>query len=156
MVHIADIAKRGKYKNAVSGRFTPQHPEKYTGNARDIVYKSALELQFMMYADRNPNIVSWGYEGTTIKYFDRARGKVRRYYIDFSIVVKAGPVHKTIWVEIKPECETHPPTRSKTKSDLKAQMTWMTNQSKWEAASKLAKSRGYEFHIITEKQLNAG
>ena len=90
------------------------------------MYKSALELKFMMYADRNPNVVSWGYEGTTIKYFDRSRGKVRRYYIDFTLVVKVGPVTKTIWVETKPECETRPPER-RAKNDIKAQMTWMTN-----------------------------
>lgn len=109
----------------------------------------------MHYVDRNPNVVSWGYEGTTIKYFDRASGKVRRYFIDFSIVVKAGPVRKTIWVEIKPESETHAPN-GRSKKDAKAQLTWMTNQSKWEAATKLAKSKGYEFHVITEKQLGAG
>ena len=109
----------------------------------------------MHYVDKNPSVVSWGYEGTAIKYFDKSRGKVRRYFIDFSIVVKVGPVHKTIWVEIKPECETHPP-KGRARTDAKAQMTWMTNQCKWEAASKLAKSKGYEFHVITEKQLNAG
>lgn len=117
MVHIADKNNRGKYSNAAVGIFLPQHPEKYTGKEQP-QYKSALELKFMMYVDRNPNVVSWGYEGTTIKYFDRARGKVRRYFIDFSIVVKAGPVHKTIWVEIKPECETHPP-RGKSKNNAK-------------------------------------
>lgn len=90
------------------------------------MYKSSLELSFMMYVDRNPNVVSWGYEGTTIKYFDRAKGKVRRYFIDFSMVVKVGPVHKTIWVEIKPESETKPPT-GKAKSNPKTMMTWMTN-----------------------------
>lgn len=151
---VAVHQNKGKYSNAVTGTFIPQHPEKYVGTEKPI-YKSHLELQFMMYVDRNPNIVSWGYEGTTIKYYDRARGRVRRYYIDFSIVVKAGPVHKTIWVEIKPESETHPP-KGKSRTDSRAQMTWMTNQSKWEAAAKLAKAKGYEFHVITEKQLIAG
>ena len=154
MVHIADKNSRGKYNNAICGVFLPQHPEKYTGNGK-IEYKSGLELKFMMYVDRNPNVVSWGYEGTTIKYFDRARGKVRRYFIDFSIVVKVGPIRKTIWVEIKPESETHPP-KGRARNDNKAQLTWMTNQSKWEAAKALARSKGYEFHVITEKQLNAG
>lgn len=154
MVHIADKNKRGKYVNAHTGEFLPQHPEKYVGSEKP-VYKSALELKFMMYVDRNPAIVSWGYEGTTIKYFDRASGKVRRYFIDFSIIVKVGPVRKTIWVEIKPDSETHAP-KGRSRNDVKAQMTWMTNQSKWEAAKKLAKSKGYEFHVITEKQLNAG
>ena len=154
MVHVADKNNRGKYNNAATGVFIPQHPEKYNGSGQ-IIYKSALELKFMMYVDRNPNIVSWGYEGTTIKYFDRARGKVRRYFIDFSIVVKIGPVRKTIWVEIKPESETHPP-KGKHKNNTQSQMVWMTNQSKWEAAKALAKSKGYEFHVITEKQLNAG
>ena len=154
MVHIADKNNRGKYCNAISGIFLPQHPEKYTGCGK-IEYKSKLELSFMHYVDRNPNVVSWGYEGTTIKYFDRARGKVRRYFIDFSIVVKVGPIRKTIWIEIKPESETHPP-RGRARNDCKAQMTWMTNQSKWEAATKLARSKGYEFHVITEKQLNGG
>ena len=155
MVHIADINKRGKYKNAAVGIFIPQHPEKYIGASSKIEYKSALELKFMMYVDRNPNIVSWGYEGTTIKYYDKARAKVRRYFIDFTMVIKVGPVRKTIWVEIKPESETHPP-KGKSRNDPKAQMTWMTNQSKWEAAKALAKSKGYEFHVITEKQLNGG
>ena len=151
MIHIANKNKRGKYINAHTGIFIPQHPEKCIRKEK-LEYKSQLELQFMMYADRNPAIVSWGYEGTVIKYYDRAKGKIRRYFIDFTIVVKVGPIKKTIWVEIKPYSETHPP-KGRARNDIKAQLTWMTNQSKWEAATQLAKSRGYEFHVITEKQL---
>ena len=154
MVHIANKNRRGKYSNAATGFFIPQHPEKYVGIEKP-QYKSHLELQFMMYVDRNPNVLSWGYEGTTIKYFDKAYGKVRRYYIDFTMVVKIGPIRKTIWVEIKPDSETHPP-KGRSRNDIKAQMTWMTNQSKWTAARQLAKSKGYEFHVITEKHMSNG
>lgn len=153
MIHVADKNNRGKYSNALCGIFIPQHPEKYTGKEKP-QYKSKLEYAFMLYVDRNPSIVSWGYEGTSIKYFDRARGKVRRYFIDFSIIIKAGPVHKTVWIEIKPYCETHSP-KGRSRNDTKAQMTWMTNQSKWDAAREIAKSRGYEFHVLTEKDLTS-
>ncbi|MBP5784567.1 MAG: hypothetical protein J6W16_03160 [Methanobrevibacter sp.] len=154
MVHIANKNNRGKYSNAACGVFIPQHPEKYIGVEKP-QYKSALELQFMMYVDRNPAIVSWGYEGTTIKYYDKSRGRVRRYFIDFTMVIKVGPLRKTIWVEIKPDSETHPP-KGRARNDPKAQMTWMTNQCKWESAKALAKSKGYEFHVITEKHMNNG
>lgn len=154
MVHIADKDHRGKYNNAHTGEFIPRNPGKYVGKEKPI-YKSALELKFMMYVDSNPNIISWGYEGTTIKYYDRSKGKVRRYFIDFSLVIKAGPIKKTIWVEVKPESETHAP-KGKLRNSTQAQLTWITNQCKWEAAKALAKSKGYEFHIITERQLNGG
>ena len=154
MIHINNDGHRGKYNNAATGVFIPQNPHKYKGTEAP-VYKSALELRFMMYADRNPNVLEWKYEGTTIKYFDRLRNRVRRYFIDFTLVVKAGPVTKTIWIEVKPDCETHAP-KGRSKHDQKSMATWMTNQCKWEAAEKMAKSKGYEFHLITEKHLTAG
>lgn len=126
-----------------------QNPKKYLGSCVP-EYKSQLEYLCMRYLDSNENVLAWSYEPMAIKYFDKVRNKVRRYYIDFTAVVKAGPVKKTIWIEVKSEVETKPPKNSK---NLKDQITWVTNCCKWQSAKALAKSKGYEFHILTEAQL---
>lgn len=149
MIKVANNKKRGKYSNAKTGKYIPLNPQKYMGSELP-VFKSSLEQRMMMYLDKNTNILQWSYEPTSIKYFDKSRNKVRRYYIDFTAVVKAGLVTKKVWLEIKPECETIKP---KNPNNIKANLTYLTNCCKWEAAEKLAKSRGFEFHLITEKQL---
>jgi hypothetical protein len=46
----------------------------------------------MIYADKNPAIIQWGYENRVIKYLDQSSrpAKVRRYYIDFVCRVRVG------------------------------------------------------------------
>lgn len=141
--------KRGKYSNAHVGRYIPLNTKKYVG-AQLPIYKSELERLCMAYLDKNPQIVSWGYESQYIKYYDSASGKVRRYYIDFVAVAKVGNLQQKIWIEIKTKEETVAP---KNKKNYKAVATFMTNQCKWEAARKLATSKGYKFVILTEEQL---
>lgn len=116
-------------------------------------FKSELERLFMAYADKNPAIVSWGYEKTVVKYLDQSSkpAKVRRYYVDFVCKVRVGSVFRTIWVEIKPSCETRKPGRN---ASPKTILTWIKNTCKWQCARQLAKSRGYEFHVLTEKELS--
>ena len=144
--------KRGKYNNAATGRFFPSHPEKYQGVSVP-VYKSGLELRMMQYLDKNPAILKWTYEPKAIRYLDKSENppKLRRYFIDFVAIVKAGPVQKTVWLEVKPYCESVKPKNQK---NLKAMQLWAKNLSKWQAAEQLAKSKGYEFHVITEHELN--
>lgn len=150
MVTIANPNKRGKYSNAKVGRYFPLNIDKYEGKDYPI-FKSSLEHKMMLYLDKNESIVKWSYEPMSIKYFDKIKNKVRRYYIDFTAIVKTGNILKRIWLEVKPDCETKKP---KNPNNIKANVTYITNCCKWDAAQKLAKSKGYEFHIITEKQLN--
>ena len=141
--------KRGKYNNAKTGKYIPLNPSKYIG-AELPVFKSDLERLCMIYLDKNPSIVQWGYEGSAIKYFDKVTNRVRRYYIDFIAIAKVGNMKKTIWIEVKTKEETLPPTNKK---NLQAMSTFLTNTCKWEAAKLLAASKGYQFAILTEEQL---
>lgn len=107
----------------------------------------------MAYADANPAIVQWGYEtAAPVKYLDRSvfPPKVRRYYVDFVCKVRVGQAYRTVWVEIKPKCET---VRPGAKCSPKTMAVWVKNSCKWAAAIQLARLKGYEFKILTEEQL---
>lgn len=69
MIRVNSLGNRGKYGNAHVGIFIPKNPEKICCQG-PLQYKSELERLFMSYADKNPAIVSWGYEKTVVKYLD--------------------------------------------------------------------------------------
>jgi glycerate-2-kinase len=71
-------------------------------------------------------------------------------------VLKEGNIIKKYLIEIKPSSQTRTPKASKNKkasSLLYEQTQWIVNQAKWEAAKAYAKKRGFEFIILTEKEL---
>ena len=51
------MEKRKKVKY-YKGKFKPERPEKYKGNSRNIIYRSMWERRFMVYCDRNENILT--------------------------------------------------------------------------------------------------
>lgn len=132
-------------------RYVPIFPEKYAGDASNILMRSSWETKFAIWCDKNPQIVRWSSEETIIPYVSPIDGKVHRYFVDFKIQTVN---NKTYLVEIKPLYQTvAPQSTRKTKKFLKEASTYMVNQAKWESAKRFAKARNWEFIVITEKEL---
>lgn len=149
----------GGWVKTQKGYFKPLHPEKYAGNPNNIIYRSSWELAVFQRFDLDPNIISWASEEICIPYFDRATGRARRYFPD--IIVKSrnpdGTI-KTVMIEIKPYCQTIPPVKG-SKSEkryLKEVSTFATNFSKFEQAREYCRKKGWQFVVLTERDLKIG
>lgn len=139
-----------KYRQGV---FTPKNGDKFIGTKA--VYRSGLELKFFRFCDDNPNVLKWSSENVVVPYVSPLDGKVHRYFVDNYIMLKEGDDIKKYLIEIKPSKQTKPPTTKYKKKQhiIYEQRQWVVNSSKWESARKFAKKKGWEFIIITEKDL---
>ena len=133
-------------------KFIPIFPEKYTGDPTNIIMRSSWETRFASWCDKNPSILKWSSEETVIPYRCPTDSRIHRYFVDFKITVSTG---KTYIVEVKPAAQTQPPIYPgrQTQRYITESLTFMKNKAKWEAAIEFAKDRGWEFKIITEKEL---
>jgi hypothetical protein len=137
------------------GRFLPQNPQKYAGDANNIIWRSTWEKRVMEWLDRSDNVVYWASEELVIKYYSPIDNKIHRYFPDFTVKIKKkdGTVMTHV-LEVKPEYQTRQPVmKRKTKRFLEEQVTFIVNQSKWKAATEFCKDRGWVFQIVTEKDL---
>ena len=137
-------------------KFTPTNPEKYSGDVTNIIMRSSWETRFANWCDKNPAITRWSSEETIIPYLCPTDNKVHRYFIDFKIKVhQADGTDKTYLIEIKPAKQCVPPVYPgrKTQRYLTESFAFVKNQAKWNAASEYAKDRGWQFKIITEREL---
>lgn len=142
---------------AHKGVFKPLNPSKYSGNPNNIIYRSSWELICMRRFDTDPSILYWASEELVIPYNDRATGRYRRYFPDF-VIKKRGPDGeiKVIVIEVKPYAQSVPPVRGN-KTDrrfLTEVKTFATNYSKWEYAKAFCEQKGWEFVVLTERELN--
>jgi hypothetical protein len=110
----------------------------------------------MKYLDKQPNVLEWASENVIIPYYNPVEKKTRRYIVDFYVKVRTteGFIKKYI-IEIKPLNQCNPPKKQKRTSNgyRSALKAYIRNQSKWKAAKKWADRRGWEFIVITEKEL---
>ena len=143
-------------KDTYKGRFTPRKPEKYKGDPKNIIYRSSWEKKCMIYFDNTDNIVWWSSEELIIPYYSPVDKRMHRYFPDFIIKVKRkdGSI-MTYVIEVKPFSQTQKPVQKsrRTKKFLQEAATYVVNQSKWKAAEEFCHEHGWEFKILTEKEL---
>ena len=144
------------YKETYKGRYRPTNAKKYKGDLSEIVYRSSWELKFMKWCDTNDSVLEWGSEITVIPYRSPVDNKIHRYFVDFYIKVKdkSGNIKKYL-IEIKPEKLTKPPPipKKKTKRFIEEVFMYGTNQAKWKQANEYCMDRGWQFLVLTEKDL---
>ena len=138
------------------GKYYPSFPRKYRGDPTNIIYRSLWERKFMVYCDKNQNILEWASEEIAIPYRSPIDNRVHRYFPDFYMKVKEtnGKI-KNYVIEVKPAKQTIPPKKPKrqTKGYIREAYEYAKNQAKWKMAKEFCADRQWEFKVVTEKEL---
>ena len=137
------------------GWFTPKHRSKYKGDSENVVYRSSWELRVMKWLDENPSVIWWASEELIIRYKSPIDQKIHRYFPDFIVRLKQkNGTESTVVIEIKPQKQTVKPVQKrKTKRYLQEAATYAVNQEKWRAADLFCKEHGWQFKVLTEKDI---
>ena len=138
------------------GKYYPSFPRKYKGDPTNIIYRSLWERKFMVYCDKNQNILEWASEEIAIPYRSPIDNRVHRYFPDFYMKVKEmnGRIKRYV-IEVKPAKQTKPPAKPKrqTKGYIREACEYAKNQAKWKMAREFCADRQWEFKVVTEKEL---
>ena len=137
------------------GTFTPKNPSKYNGNSKNIIYRSNWELRVMKYFDDHPNVIWWASEELPIPYVSPVDNRTHRYFPDFIVKMRLKDGKVTTYIlEVKPLAQTKMPVQKrKTKRFIQEAATYAINQEKWRAADLFCREHGWQFKVITEKEL---
>jgi len=134
--------------------YKPINIGKYKGSKLPVT-RSTWEYRFCRFLDMNPNILEWISEEPLIPYMNPNTGTRWNYHPDFTISIKTQNGIKTQMIEIKPKKQTMQPTTEgkRQKTILYEALAWRLNSAKWHAAKAYCDSHGWEFKILTEKEL---
>jgi len=143
--------------------YHPVNKEKFKGKEGYAVCRSSWETSVCLWLDRNPAIIAWDSEPFGIPYTDSTKRdsnghfKKRMYYPDFIIkVLNKNGTHDIWMIEVKPYKETIQPKKGKKKigpSIIKEDITWIVNSAKWKAAKAYCDRKGWQFRILTERDI---
>ena len=137
------------------GKYKIKNPGKYNGDPDNIIYRSSWELKMLKWLDDQPQVIWFASEELVIPYYNPIDNKMHRYFPDFIVKMKRndGTV-MTYVLEVKPHSQTLQPERKrKTQKFINEQVTYIINQSKWKAADEFCHEHGWQFKVLTEKEL---
>lgn len=141
---------------AYKGKFIPKYPVKYKGDPSNIIFRSLWERRVMSYLDENTNVIEWRSEEIAIPYKSPIDNRYHRYFPDFLAKIKRpdGSI-QTLMLEVKPFEQTKEPKvqKKRTKRYITEVTTWAVNDAKWKAAKEVCTDKGWEFRLITEKEI---
>ena len=141
---------------AYKGKYYPSFPRKYKGDPTNIIFRSLWERKFMVYCDKNANVLEWASEEIAIPYVSPVDQRSHRYFPDFYMKVKEtdGAIKKYV-IEVKPLKQCSPPKKPKrqTKGYIREAFEYAKNQAKWKEAREWCADRQWEFKVVTEKEL---
>ena len=137
------------------GKYKPSYPQKYKGDPTNVIYRSLWERKFMVYCDKNENILEWSSEEIALPYKSPIDNRIHRYFPDFYIKVKEGNRIQKYLVEIKPKRQVSEPKvpKRKTKGYIYEVKEYVKNQAKWKSAQEFCEDRQWKFKIMTEDDL---
>ena len=137
------------------GKYKPSYPQKYKGDPTNVIYRSLWERKFMVYCDKNENILEWSSEEIALPYKSPLDNRIHRYFPDFYIKVKEGNKIQKYLVEIKPKRQVSEPKvpKRKTKGYIYEVKEYVKNQAKWKSAQEFCEDRQWKCKIMTEDDL---
>lgn len=161
------------------GYYIVRNKEKYIGDPSLVVFRSAWEFSFCMWADYSDSILNWSSEPVRIPYYDKvskleeckklglnpnnpSNWIQKNYNTDFWIRIQKPDGNIEKWfIEIKPRHKLMKPKPVPPNSPLRDQKRFnrlakefLINEAKFEAMNNWSTRNGASFYIFTEDQLD--
>ena len=111
----------------------------------------------MNYLDTTPDVKWWMSEEKCVWYDNPVTKKKARYFPDFIVChTRKDGIEVVEMVEVKPQKQVdgpNPNPKRRTASWMREVQTYLVNRKKWEAATKQCEDRGWNFRLLTEKNV---
>ena len=110
----------------------------------------------MLWLDNSTSVIWWSSEELVIWYKSPIDNRTHRYFPDFKICLRdKNGNERTKIVELKPMSQTQEPRKPQriTEAYVKKVQEYGRNQAKWASAKSYCLTKGYEFKVLTEKDI---